>query len=1128
MNNLKIMAFSAVFMLSVSLAVFAEGITIQLRFPQKSMTVSKIGGYDVVRLDGCKLFGEPGEPLLPTKAVYVALPPGFEMTEVRISANKKIQLPGAFNIAPAQPVRPVSEPGTVDFVPPKPSAYSLGEAQPAEQLISTGEGSLRGYRVLGLIVYPMQYEAVERRLLLSTEMTIEVTGKQTPGALAASDESPTAGDSAASSLVNSLVANTQDAVPKRRAVPLYWRDRCDVLIITQDYFVSSLETLRDWLYRKGYRTKIVEVGDIDVDYMGPDLPAKIRNCIKDYYLNQGLGWVILGGDVSEVPTRRGYAFTSGKTYGSKDYLQCDYYYSDLDGSWNADGDEYWGEYKDDQIDMYPDVFVGRLPASSLSDIKVLVRKILTYEGAGEEQLPTDYLTSAFFWACKLDDRPTWGGDAKDSITEATIFPSYWTFKTCYDRDGTSGKENVLAAMDEGYAIINNCGHSTYNAASALYDAPKSQREYIMCNDMTRLKNAPRYSVLYSIGCLFGALDLDSLGERFMNAAAGGGVAALVNSRYGWYSSGSPGSGPSDLMDREFFNALFRGHHYNIGEAFAESKVHYISYSKRSKKGWYGCFRWITYGMNLLGSPIMPIWTATPSTMAVDYDPVFRLNRDGFLARVTGREGRPVQGALVCLTDRHGWLARGTTDEDGQVLVDTPYVESARNFDLTVTAQNYLPYFGRVTGVYNTDLLLSDGEVTPRYGRSGDTFTFQVHYFDDDADAPFVIEAYVAGHYFPLSLLEGTPADGTFGIELVVGDGDCLGDAFHFFAVDGRGSFKRFPPTGELFGPGIDDVKPDSAVSSPQYSTVATIAVRYLAQDDCSGVASVELWFRRDDGAWTFSGLSGEGSSGTISFVAPQEGAYDFFSIATDNAGNEQLRVARTDTSCTYDSTPPSSTLRCSDYSSSSNLRIVCFAGDLVSGIERVTLFYRFSAPKSTKSSSSRRTEWQAFKTLQWHQGLEFAFDAQDGPGFYEFMSIATDRAGNTEHTKTAPDASCVFDYPWVALSIWTDAREYHTGDELVVLGTYENYHGGPITADLYLALVLPNGEILYMPGLSDVLCPLYTEIPITAFSSRGLELLRMEIPAGFPPGQYQFVAALVRPSTYQLMSNIAAADWKLL
>jgi len=693
------------------------------------------------------------------------------------------------------------------------------------------------------------------------------------------------------------------------ATPLYWRNKCDVLIITQVYFVSSFDDLRDWYYRKGYRTEIVTIDTIESEYHGRDLPVKIRNCIRDYYINQGLGWVILGGDAREVPTRRGYAFVVGDEYDLEDYQQCDFYYSDLDGSWNADSDEYWGEYIEDDIDMYPDVFVGRVPASSLDNARLLVEKILTYEGIGSEAIPTDYLTRALFWACKLDDRPTWGADAKDSITEATVFPGYWTFKTCYDRDGTSGKDNILGAMDEGYAIVNNCGHSTYNAASALYDVPRDGKEYIMRNDMTKLRNEPRYSVLYSIGCMFGALDSDSLAERFMIAARGGGVAAIANSRYGWYSSGSAGNGPSDRMDREFFDALFKGRNYNVGEALAESKVRYIAYSKRSKRGWYGCFRWITYGMNLMGSPMTPVWTATPSTMTVDYDPVFRLNRDDFFATVTDREGAPIPGALVSLTDGEGWLARGTTDKFGEVIVDAPHVESGRDFDLTITAQNFLPRTRVVRGVLNTDLELEEGEVVPRYGRPGDRFTFQSHYYDEDGDPPFVIKAKVAGQYFHLSLLEGEPADGTYGVELVVGTGDCLGDEFHFFAVDGRGSFRRYPPIGELYGPGIDGVPPTSRVRSPMYSTSATIAVTYSAEDDCAGVDEVALWFRVDGGAWRFSGLVGEGSSGAIDFCASVEGTYDFFSLATDNAGNEQTRIARTDTRCIYDATPPVSAAR---------------------------------------------------------------------------------------------------------------------------------------------------------------------------------------------------------------------------
>jgi len=290
--------------LCVASNVLAE-ITVRLEFPLETVSFETVDGYDVVSVEGCELFGEAGEPLLPTRAVYVSLPPGFEMTGVRISENEQIQLPGTFDIAPAQPVRPISQPDLYDFVPPEPSAYSLSAAQPAKQLVSTGEGSLRGFRVLGLIVYPVQYVAGEKKLLLSTELTIEVTGEGLPLPLDTRPESTLAGDVAARSLVGSLVENPDGVMQEPSATPLYWRNKCDVLIITQVYFVSSFDDLRDWYYRKGYRTEIITIDTIESEYHGRDLPVKIRNCIRDYYINQGLGWVILGGDAREVPTRRG-------------------------------------------------------------------------------------------------------------------------------------------------------------------------------------------------------------------------------------------------------------------------------------------------------------------------------------------------------------------------------------------------------------------------------------------------------------------------------------------------------------------------------------------------------------------------------------------------------------------------------------------------------------------------------------------------------------------------------------------------------------------------------------------------------------------------------------------------------
>ena len=62
----------------------------------------------------------------------------------------------------------------------------------------------------------------------------------------------------------------------------------------------------------------------------------------------------------------------------------DMYYSCLDGSWNADGDSLWGEAyhscsdPGDDADLYAEVYIGRMPASSLAEADLLVDKTIDY------------------------------------------------------------------------------------------------------------------------------------------------------------------------------------------------------------------------------------------------------------------------------------------------------------------------------------------------------------------------------------------------------------------------------------------------------------------------------------------------------------------------------------------------------------------------------------------------------------------------------------------------------------------------------------------------------------------------------------------------------------------------------
>lgn len=49
---------------------------------------------------------EPGKPLLPSKKVLIALPPGAKVESADIQEQNLKQMPGKFNIVPAEELKP--------------------------------------------------------------------------------------------------------------------------------------------------------------------------------------------------------------------------------------------------------------------------------------------------------------------------------------------------------------------------------------------------------------------------------------------------------------------------------------------------------------------------------------------------------------------------------------------------------------------------------------------------------------------------------------------------------------------------------------------------------------------------------------------------------------------------------------------------------------------------------------------------------------------------------------------------------------------------------------------------------------------------------------------------------------
>jgi hypothetical protein len=335
-------------------------------------------GYDLVELDGARWLNRPGEPRLPLVPVRLALPAGCEVVGLRATCVDSLVLDGDFLIWPAQPPRSLPWDQPVEFVGPAEEIYAGSTVYPERPAELVGWGRLSGVTVCEIMVFPLRYIPREHKLVLHGEISLAIDYRwQT--SMAGGPDVPDY------ELIGSVVSNEaelremsprmmHDASP----TPL-GGDPVSYLIITRDSLRTYFEPLRVWKTMKGLAARTVSVETIALSYPGGDLAAKIRNCIKDFHSHSGTDWVLLGGDSDIVPARTAYVSLSDKPY-----MPCDLYYSDLDGTWNDDGDLYWGEVYQDNIDMYADVYLGRAPVSNGSEASTFVDKVLAYECYSDE------------------------------------------------------------------------------------------------------------------------------------------------------------------------------------------------------------------------------------------------------------------------------------------------------------------------------------------------------------------------------------------------------------------------------------------------------------------------------------------------------------------------------------------------------------------------------------------------------------------------------------------------------------------------------------------------------------------------------------------------------------------------
>ncbi len=698
------------------LLLFAFSVSAQVTEYSYSFAPPKIsiqGANHILEFENTQLQGVPGEPLLPYRAVNLLIPPGQETVGITITGHDEITLDGYFKITAAGFSRPLSETG---FSPAteKEEIYTSDKTYPNKASGNLSTQYLNGFAFAQTVITPVKYIPAEGKISYFKKITVRIETRETPRGTAALKNLTSSEKVRARAIKSAQNHRTAATYPSPKASV----DDYQILIVSPQTFATALQPLADLYLPRGMKSKFASIEFIQAGNTGVDLPEKIRNYIIQQYQQFGIEHVVLAGDVEHVPYRGFYCTVQSSSIMTDDNIPSDLYYSALDGNWNTNGNNLWGEIGED--DLLPDVSVGRMSFSNTTELAAMLNKTIKYQN----EPVLDELRNPLMAGESLYDNPvTWGSDYlelligthNDNGYTTTGIPADQNITRMYDEVQYWGASALMAKINTGPNFIHHVGHANWNYAMRLYNSDITNSNFSKVNGI--LHNFP---IVYTHGCICGAFDEnDCIGEK-MVAIDNFASAFIGNSRYGWFNEGQT-EGPSAHMHREFIDALFSDSLNRIGRAHMESKIETAPWVNAPGQWEEGALRWCFYDCNVLGDPVMAAWTNEPIEINTQYPANIVIGSALFRITVTSA-GQPAAGLTAVLLKDGILYGKAITNNNGaaMVLID-PSTVTPGEAHWVISGYNCLPTYYPVTIHANVEDFESGDFLTQHWYDGGDAF-----------------------------------------------------------------------------------------------------------------------------------------------------------------------------------------------------------------------------------------------------------------------------------------------------------------------------------------------------------------------------------------------------------------------
>jgi hypothetical protein len=621
-----------------------EGSRIQLEFDLHDYEIERVFIYGdpftKITIPGhIVTFLTKGFPELPKFAASIVIP------DEGVMSYKIVDI--EYEIIKADPIVP-SKGNLKRNVDPEDVPYIMGDFYfgkkwfPENSVEISDPYILRDFRGVTVRFHPFQYEPSQGILKIAKRIVVEIFRERAGGTSILERKRDTISEPF-TEIYKNFFLNFASA---RSRYPLLSERVGNMLIITADGYHSYLDDFVYWKKLKG-----IPVGLVDVSTIG-NTSTDIKNYIQNKYDTEGVTWVLLVGNESDVTT----------IAGSYD-ATCDPVYAYLSGS-----------------DNYLDAFICRFSGNNATHIENQVARSVQYE----RNPPQGATWNWYHRACGTATNEGSPDDCERLgwVNDTLLSYTYTSADQWCQPSATNAQ--ILGAIDAGRSILNHIGHGSRTGFGT------NGGFWIDIDDIASLTNTDMLPFVYLVACLTG--DFDAVTTCCCEAWVWDGTPAAPQGGIGAYGASVLQSWvPPTLAQLHGNGLLKREEAVTMGGITYNGAMYMLDQTGDLEmlETWH-----------IFGDASIDLRTDIPDTFEVTHPSIYQPGSSTFSVSVLDNNGvTPIEDALVCL-----WIPSETpelhtanyTDVSGNVTFDiSPSGDGAEMF-VTVTKHNYGPYEGYAT------------------------------------------------------------------------------------------------------------------------------------------------------------------------------------------------------------------------------------------------------------------------------------------------------------------------------------------------------------------------------------------------------------------------------------------------